>query len=293
MEDLHPVDPPHYKRAVKEDFSRFPPQLRTFIKHQNLDTRRCSIVVVNYNSCDLLKACLAAVTENTDREHEIIIVDNGSTKDDSVQYIESLPWKKVLSKANLGFAGGVNEGLKLTGDSDVCLLNVDAQVQKGWLTAMYETLKNYPECGLVGPLGNDCEGGHQREHAVEKDTTVYGLSGFCMLIMREVIEKIGFFDTRFGLGEYEDADYCARAKIAGYSSVLSARSLVRHKAHQVYERHGIDRIALDEKNRILFLEKFFDSMLGYSEAFDFFADQPRAIRSGLVVERPEPPVIRP
>ena len=62
--------------------------------------------------------------------------------------------------------------------------------------------------------------------------------GFCMLIKREVIERIGYLDERFGIGGFDDTDYSMRAYRAGYKSVSVYSSYVYHKEHKSFDKIG-------------------------------------------------------
>jgi len=293
MRNLHPINPQQYNIALKADLVSIPQQLKTFIKKERLPDRKCSIVILNWNSCSLLKKCLNAISRNTKRKNiEVIIVDNGSTKDNSVEFIKKLdmkfPIKTIFNKENHGFIVGSNQGM-LNADpkSDICLLNVDAIVQEGWLNELYNTLINIPEAGIVGPLGNEVASGHQKEGYVERDTIVPNLYGYCMLIMNEVIEKIGYLDERYKIGGYEDNDYCVRTKLAGYETIISAKSLVKHKAHQVYTLNKIDdnkRQKIDEANEKKYLNKFFGVLLQYSKVYNLFENNGLAKAEGLVIK---------
>jgi len=274
MKNLHPVTPRQYNIAVKEDFSIFPDQLKVFIKNEKLPSRLCSIVILNWNSCSLLKRCLSLIEKNTKHPYEIVIVDNGSIKDDSVEYIKTLDCKKIFNKENRGFAPGVNQGMKMTtAGSDICLMNVDAEPQEGWLERMYETMIKVSDAGIVGPLGNEGGVGHQRVNYVSNDVYSPNLYGFCMLILREVFDKIGYFDDVYKIGCYEDNDYGIRSKLAGYELAISAKSLVIHKSHQVYDINGIDSKEQDNINHGIYLNKFFGVLLDLAKVYNFYNNE--------------------
>jgi len=290
--NLHPVTPMQYKKAEKYRFIDFPAQLQSFIKYERRSIP-CSIIILNWNSCDLLRRCLSQIEFNTSGvKYEVVIVDNGSTKDDSVPYLQALteksfvfPVKVVYNKENLGFAGGVNSGLAVANpDSDVCLLNVDAEVQTGWLEELYHTLIRVPSSGLIGPLGNKVESGYQAEGMVKEDAVVPNLHFYCVLISRPLIDQIGKFDTRFGLGGWEDNDYGTRAKLAGFGHVISAKSLVRHEAHQVYRLNGEDHTKLDSINERKFLDKYYAVLFEVAQAFDPYGIPDLAKKAGLILE---------
>jgi len=284
MRHLHPVAPTDYGMAVREDFPVFPDQLKVLIKKEKLKKRMCSIIILNWNSCGLLERCLELVKLNTcGIPYEIIVVDNGSANN-SIEYIKSLDCKKIFNKENKGFPAGVNQAIRMTKDTDVCLLNVDAEVQEGWLEKMYETMIKHPCAGMVGPLGNRIKSGHQREGYVSNDTITPNLYGYCMLIMRELIDKIGLFDEIYGpIGGYEDNDYGIRAKLAGYELYISAKSLVKHEAHQVYKINGLDNYENDRINREKYLNKFYGVLLNYGKIMDLYSNQKMSSATRLVI----------
>lgn len=291
--NLHPIAPAQYKQAVKENFIAFPDQLKLFIKKERMNKAyQCTIIILNWNSCELLKRCLKLVEENTSGiQYQVIIIDNGSTKDDSVKYLTSLTkesytfsFKIFYNKENLGYAGGVNEGIKASAKgSDLCLLNVDAEVQPGWLEELYNTMNKFPDCGLVGPLGNKVKSGYQAEGMVKEDTLVPNLHFYCTLIFNEVVDKIGLFDTIYGLGCFDDNDYGIRARLAGYTHYISAKSLVKHEAHQVFRINDIDPVKMEMENKDKFINKFFGVMLNYSRLYNFYVTPELAESTGLVL----------
>jgi GT2 family glycosyltransferase len=286
--NLHPVTPEQYDKAIKEDFLVFPKQLKSFIKRENLQ-KLTSIIILNWNSYDLLVRCLELVKKNTSKKYEIIIIDNGSknlSKEFDILMNKYDIIKVIKNKENLGFAIGVNQGIKIAEKtSDICLLNVDAEPQKEWLDELYNTLIKNPLAGVVGPLGNEIENEYQKENMVEVDTQVFNVHFYCVLIFRELIEKIGLLDTRFGLGGYEDNDFCIRTKLAGYQIWISSKSLVRHKSHQVFKINGIDNVELELKNEQILKRKLIQTFYEYGSQIDLIKTLPQlAEKCGLIIK---------
>lgn len=276
--NLHPVTPEQYNIAVKENFLVFPDHFKKFIKKER--KRKCSIIVLNWNSWDLTKRCLKVISDTTKNiDYEIILVDNGS-KD--VEKIDNI--KMIFNKTNLGFAGGINEGIKKAkSTNDIVLLNVDAEPKENWLDKLYDTLESNPACGIVGPLGNNVENGYQKEGMVNKDTHVFNLHFYCALIFREVINTIGVFDERFGLGGYEDNDFCIRSNLSGYQCWISANSLVKHEPHQVFKLNGVDNFEIESKNKNILQEKLIDAFYEYAKVINYFSVSEIAKKSGLII----------
>jgi GT2 family glycosyltransferase/tetratricopeptide (TPR) repeat protein len=132
----------------------------------------------------------------------------------------------------------------------------------------------YGNVGLVGPLTN-CASGYQeipisyadlacldgfawkhaKQHAGQK-REVDRLIGFCLLIRREVIEQVGLLDERFGIGNYEDDDFCRRARDAGWQLVVAQDAFIHHFGHRTFDAAGIDLKALLERNKAIYDEKW-------------------------------------
>ena len=203
--------------------------------------RATGLVVVCHNNLSYTRLCFDALRRFTAGPLDVALVDNGST-DGTAEWAGSLSGpdlrvRVVRNRENRGFAPAVNQGLAALRGTDVVLLNNDVVVTRGWLARMREELHADPKRGIVGPLsgntsfhqriqtpdyGDDLEKMHAlaadlavRRRGLGKD--VPGLSGFCMLIRREVIEAIGGFDERFVPGFFEDDDYSLRARRAGFT----------------------------------------------------------------------------
>ncbi len=82
------------------------------------------------------------------------------------------------------------------------------------------------------------------------------LVGFCLLIRREVIDRIGLFDERFGIGNFEDDDFCLRARQAGFRLVIARDSFVHHFGGRTFLETGVDFGELMRRNERLFREKW-------------------------------------
>jgi len=289
--NLHPVTPKQYKKAIPENFLSFPVQLRQFIKKERRETCSCSIILVNWNSYELLFNCIELIKQNT-KNYEIIVVDNGSRKL-PIEFKDILKQhgisKCIMNKENLGFTVAVNQGIKIASqNSDICLMNVDAEPWLNWLDFLYETLIENSNAGIVGPLGNEIENGYQSENFVKKDTKVFNVHFYCVLISREVIKKIGILDTRYGLGCWEDNDFCIRAMLSGFESWIAAKSFVRHKAHQVFKINKLDYRELESKNKDLLQEKLISTLYRYGSIVDLFSLSPKiAEECGLVIKEQE------
>jgi GT2 family glycosyltransferase len=211
-----------------------------------------SVCIVTYRARVLLRDCLVSLFKNTHRAPlEVVVVDNGSN-DGLVEMLqEEFPEVRLIcNKDNLGYTRPMNQALRAAGGRYLLQLNPDTLVLPEALDRLVEFLEGHPEVGICGPkvlnrdltLQKPCRRGESRPWAVisyftgldrifpksrhfgeylmsympEDEThAVAGVSGSCMLIRREVIQKIGYLDERF-FAYQEDADYCLRARQAGW-----------------------------------------------------------------------------
>ncbi|MGB3082256.1 MAG: glycosyltransferase family 2 protein [Candidatus Omnitrophota bacterium] len=206
---------------------------------------KCDIVLLSYESPDLLKKCVRSVLDHTRVKSRLIIVDNNSRSPEVKKYIEAVDGnetveiEKVFNNENLGFAAGMNEGMRLSGARFVCLLNNDCVVTDGWLEEMIAVALKRSDIGLVNPQSNTF-GSRPDEHSsidvhaaslAEKRGKFVELGhiiGFACLVKREVIDDIGYLDEVYEGVCYEDTDFSVRARKAGFIPVMAEGSYVFH-----------------------------------------------------------------
>lgn len=133
-----------------------------------------SIVILNYNTCELTLNLLDSIERND--SFEIILVDNNST-DGSWESFKKLKIPNLVAvrnRENLGFSGGVNVGIRKARGEYILLLNSDIKVQKGSILSLVNFARNNPDAGVVAPkliLGNG-----KIQRSVFRFPTVWGLS---------------------------------------------------------------------------------------------------------------------
>ena len=217
----------------------------------------CDIVMPVWNQLEVTRACLESVIENTNYPYRLIIVDNKSDEP-TAAFLRSFGEQhneKVLlirSEENLGYIKGTNLGMKASTGDHVCLLNNDTVVYPGWLSAMVEVADLENDIGLVNPASNHF--GIRAEDNSRLSGSLYnGMGvciGFCMLIKRDVIEKIGFLDERFGMGYGEDDAYSIYAHNVGSRCVMAKRAYVYHHGKRSFGKNKKAK-AYREKQRML------------------------------------------
>ncbi len=216
-----------------------------------------SIVIPAFNQLNYCQQCVQTILTNTERDYRLILVDNGST-DGVAEFFDSVPGAVVIhAETNRGFAGGVNLGLE-TASGHVVLLNSDTLVPRGWLGRLETALLSSDDIGMVGPMSNYASGLQQidgLDFSEEEELNAFAqglaekkaraltdtdrLVGFCMLIREEALSKVGLFDESFGLGNYEDDDYCLRTRKAGYRLCVAEGAFVFHYGNRTFLGMGM------------------------------------------------------
>ncbi len=244
------------KRAEAESYDKLIPESPT--------EELTSLIVLTFNGLEHTKRCLDSIQAYTPEPYELIIVDNAST-DGTVEFLREYSEKHeailvIANRRNRGFAGGMNQGIGAAKGGVVVLMNNDLIVTEGWLPRLHEPFRQFPDCGLVGPMSNFVSGPQlvkdapyvgdgaemrkfsaqwARAHRGQTVSTIR-LVGFCLAIHRDVIEAIGGLDERFFPGNYEDDDYCLRAIMAGFEARIARSAFVHHVGHVGFSSDGVD-----------------------------------------------------
>ncbi len=225
---------------------------------------KTSIIIPNWNTLFYLKKCVDSIKRNTRVDYELIIVDNGSTEKGTKEYILGVADKYIFNKTNLGFSKSNNLGAECANGDLLCFLNSDTVVTEGWLSNMIETMSKHRKCVAVGPLGNVKERNegnmvfHHQQYPgqYEKDTGVYFLVGYCILIKKDIFDKI-LWDEDFRFGTYEDNLLCLTLKKLGYELWISANSLVYHdNPGRSFRKNNLDYMKVMEENKKIFEKKW-------------------------------------
>jgi len=225
-----------------------------------------SIIIVNYNTCDLtLNAIRSVFASRTSYRFEIILVDNNST-DDSVRNIGStFPQVKLMAnQENLGFARANNQAMRIAVGRYILLLNSDTVIEEDTLQVMLDYMEDESNasvgasgCKVIlpnGALDKACRRGfptpsasfyyatgiakrfptnpkynqYQLSHLdPDKEYSVDCLVGAFMVVRREVIEQVGLLDEAYFMYG-EDIDWCYRIKQAGWDIKYYPKTKIIH-----------------------------------------------------------------
>jgi GT2 family glycosyltransferase len=180
----------------------------------------------------------------------VIVVDNASTDGSAELVADQFPSVRLIRhQENLGFAGACNAGLRVAEGEVLVLLNQDTRVHEGWLAALVRHCRE-PSAGVVGckalypdgetiqhaggrvewPSGagiHDGRGERDRGQYDEPRSVDY-VTGAAMAFRREVLDEVGLLDEGFWPGYFEDTDYCARVREAGYQVRYAPDAVLIH-----------------------------------------------------------------
>ena len=222
-----------------------------------------SIIIVNWNTRELLAQCLSSLFQSSDgMQLEVIVVDNNS-KDDSVEYVAQhfRQVQIIQNNTNRGFAAANNQGLAIAKGRNILFLNSDTTVHKGALKAMAELLDNASDAGLCSCRLLNNDGSTQpnvhhfpsframlqrytalkylglfksardfyrmRNFSYDKATVVDQVTGAVLMAKREVLEHVGTMDEKLYF-YFEETDLCYRIKQAGFKIHFTPNGEITH-----------------------------------------------------------------
>lgn len=249
---------------------------------------QASIIIPVWNGEAVIEECLTAVYEQSiPYLHEVICVENHS-QDDSRQLIErKFPQVQLLPQpANLGFAGGVNVGLRAATGDLLLLLNQDCVVQSGWLAALCRAIEQNETLGIVGGQILNADGSVNHagaylerplaygRHITEENRSVEYVTGAMFGITRQAWQAVGDFDEGFYPAYFEETDYCFRARQAGFAIDYVPQATAVHLFNnQTWQADRIRHNANQHAMRYRFVAKHFS----LAELAAFFQAESEAI----------------
>jgi GT2 family glycosyltransferase len=207
-----------------------------------------SVVIVNYNGEKFLKKCLEGLLIQTYLNIEIIIVDNAST-DNSVEYLKSF-FKEliiIVNSSNLGFAGGVNTGIRKAQGALIMTLNNDTWPDSNCVerlvsemtsddhTGMCAAKMLFPDTSInsagifISRSGAAWDRGKFEADKGQYNSReeIFGPCAGAALYRRKMLDEIGLFDEDFFL-YMEDVDLAFRAHLAGWKCIYVPEAVVYH-----------------------------------------------------------------
>jgi GT2 family glycosyltransferase len=230
-----------------------------------------SVVVLHYGNATLTESCIYSIFKNTKLNFEIILVDNDKTATNSNYIDELITQNKITyipTARNLGFAGGMNVGIRESRGDLIVLANNDIYVTENWDIAFVRTFLANRNLGAIGPVTN-MTGNEQKMNVayssideMEKISKILSvkkcrkrfktdnLAFFFVAFPKAVISKVGLLSEDFEVGYFEDDDYCKRVIAAGYEIAICDDVFIHHE-------HGasFNKLTNEEKNNIFIKNK--------------------------------------
>lgn len=237
------------------------------------------IIILHYGQLKTTQDCVKSISVNEKGFAKIIVVNNDKEKLSERDFPDRKQLEVINNKKNFGFAGGVNIGIKHAlseGAEGVFLINNDAKIKKPLLPILIKDFEENEEVGIVGPaiefrvnretlydLGgrlNPWTGrtSHKNVQVIRTNKLLFPqyISGCCMLIRKEVFEKVGYFDERFFL-YYEDVDFCLRASKKKWEIALDPSAVLFHGLSKSIGKSSSMTIYHQTRSALLFGGKYF------------------------------------
>jgi len=213
-----------------------------------------SVIIHTHDDLEMTQRCVSALLDNTESCHELLVLDSGTNLALN-EYLSNVArqydqFQLIVSGDDSSEAQAMNQALSFCEGRHIVLLDRRVIVTPGWLETLVGTADMNPRAGMVGPVTNRMNG-MQQVSAVDYDietmdglekfatrqmmqhssdqTRTLRLGGFCLLIKRELLARIGGLDTRFDGGFYEFNDYSMRAYMAGYECLIARGCFVHHQ----------------------------------------------------------------
>ena len=239
-----------------------------------------SIITLNYNqtavTCEFLESSRLLRYSN----YEILVCDMASAVDPTAQITAGhYPKTRVLlSKDNLGFAGGNNWGMRQAKGDYMFIVNNDTELTPDLLTTLLEPFYQDAAIGVTSPkikfffqpgviqyagfnpmnhfTGRTSTVGEMQEDQGQFNTPgeTFGAHGCAMMVKKEVINKVGMFPEKFFL-YYEEWDWSARIRKAGYKIWYTANATIYHKESMSVGKRNPMKVFYHTRNRILYMRR--------------------------------------
>ncbi|MFN9456470.1 MAG: glycosyltransferase family 2 protein, partial [Acidobacteriota bacterium] len=235
-----------------------------------------SVIVVNWNRCELLRECLVSIEKQVTSAgspfpSETIVVDNGSEDGSPELVISEFPAVRLIrNRSNRGFCAANNQGIAAARGERIALLNNDAVADPLWLAELcgaldgaetvgmaaskivqYEAPDRIDKAGHILYLDGQNRGrgtGEADEGQYDGPLEVGWPDGCAAMYRRAMLQQIGGFDEDL-FAYADDAELGLRARIAGWRCAYAPGAVVRHRRGATLGRGNPERVFLIERNR--------------------------------------------
>ena len=250
-----------------------------------------SIILVSWNTRELLRACLRSVYAQADSAHgaplELILIDNASTDGTPAAIRAEFPAVRLIhNPVNVGFAAANNQGLSMASGEILILLNPDTELRPGSVAALADFMDAYPTAGAAGALLLNPDGTLQdsaypmlglgreiwrmlhldRLHRLAsyplEDWASGGprgvgvAQGACLALRRKALESVGLLDEQYFMYT-EEVDLCYRMARAGWGVYWVPQARVLHYGGQSTRQAETEMFLRLYESKVRFFRKHF------------------------------------
>lgn len=245
-----------------------------------------SVVIVNWNTKDLLRGCLQSVYRTVkDISFEVIVVDNASQDGSVAMLKEDFPEVQVIENdTNKGFGAANNQALRVMQGRYALLLNTDTVLTDGAVRQLFSFLERHPDAAMAcGQLLNE-DGSRQNSVAAfptlltllfntsvleylfparypskrqdyEGPVEVESCIGACLMVRKKTIDEVGLFDERFFFF-LEETDWAFRMKKAGWKVCFIHSATIYHFQGRSIG-HGVESRIAFYRSRYAYFRKWY------------------------------------
>ncbi|TFE70849.1 glycosyl transferase [Methylacidiphilum sp. Yel] len=261
---------------LKHSLLLFLNNLTTTLKFPVFSSPLLSIVISTRNRAELLYQCFQSILAYVGLPYELIVVDNASTDETPLLLAKTEGIKTFRNDTDLEYLLSVNKATLLAKAPYLLLLNNDIILSPQTVEQMIRTMESYPGCAAVGCKLVRPDGTLQEAGSIvwaDGSALAYGrndpdpmrpeynfvrevdyCSAACLLVRRELWEKLGGYDPQYAPAYYEDSDLCLSLWAMGYKVLYQPAALV---FHYEFGSRPLETVkAMIEKNRWKFLEKW-------------------------------------
>ena len=185
-----------------------------------------SMVLVTYNSAELLPPFFSALAATAYSPYELIVVDNASD-DGTVPYLasEKPGITTITAESNLGFGRACNRGAAVARGDFVVFLNPDVAVTPRWLDILVCRMDEHQDAAIVSPT--TLAPGQPARESIVPAVEVAAVPGCAMMVRRSAWEALGGFDEQIFM-YWEDTELCWRASLMGWRVLEDLQAQVYH-----------------------------------------------------------------
>jgi len=255
------------------------------------DNSSIGVVIVTYNSADIIGSCLESLKGTSSRPINIVVVDNNSTDGTADAVARIAPDATLIrNRENLYYAAASNQGIRAAKGSHILLLNPDTIMPTGGPDAISTFLERHPDAAAIAPMLVHPNG--QRQSSLREfpalDTLWYDLLGLsflfprsrtfgrwrmgyfdgqveraidqpmasCLMVRREVFDRVGVFDESYPMF-FNDVDWCKRVKDAGLSIWYTPEVKVGHLGGATVKKYRAKMIWMSHAAYFLYLRRLY------------------------------------